>query len=68
MRAAGEAALRRHLESEIGTVRSVLVERDGAGRTEHFTPATIAGTPGAVVRARITGATARGLTAQALAA
>jgi threonylcarbamoyladenosine tRNA methylthiotransferase MtaB len=68
LREAGEAALRRHLESQIGTERSVLMERENLGRTEHFTLAEISGRPGAMLRARITGATARGLTAVALAA
>jgi threonylcarbamoyladenosine tRNA methylthiotransferase MtaB len=68
LRQAGERVLRRHLDSQIGTERSVLMERDNLGRTEHFTLAEISGRPGAMLRARITGATARGLTAVALAA
>jgi threonylcarbamoyladenosine tRNA methylthiotransferase MtaB len=44
----------------------VLVERDGLGRTEHFTPAEIAGAPpGVVVAARITGNTPHMLLAEA---
>ena len=34
----GAAALHRHLESEIGARRRVLVESNGMGRTEQFTP------------------------------
>jgi threonylcarbamoyladenosine tRNA methylthiotransferase MtaB len=37
LRAVGEAALRRHLEAEIGAIRSVLVETADTGRTEGFT-------------------------------
>ena len=36
LRAAGEAAYRRHLDSLAGTRQSMLVERDGIGRTEGF--------------------------------
>jgi threonylcarbamoyladenosine tRNA methylthiotransferase MtaB len=42
LRAAGEVAFRRHLESEVGTRRQVLVETDGIGRTEGFTPVRFA--------------------------
>jgi threonylcarbamoyladenosine tRNA methylthiotransferase MtaB len=38
LRRDGEAALRRHLEAEIGTSRRVLVESNDIGRTEPFTP------------------------------
>ncbi len=37
LRARGEAALRRHLEGEVGARRQVLVETDRLGRTEGFT-------------------------------
>jgi threonylcarbamoyladenosine tRNA methylthiotransferase MtaB len=56
LRAAGEAALRRRLASEIGALREVLIESASQGRTEHFLPVAIAGeTPGEVVRRAITG-------------
>jgi threonylcarbamoyladenosine tRNA methylthiotransferase MtaB len=56
LRAAGEAALRRRLASEVGAVREVLIESESQGRTEHFLPvATTGETPGAVVRRVITG-------------
>ncbi|MEI9404486.1 tRNA (N(6)-L-threonylcarbamoyladenosine(37)-C(2))-methylthiotransferase MtaB [Mesorhizobium argentiipisi] len=56
LRAAGEAAYRRHLSSLSGTRQSILVERDGLGRTEGFTLAAIdTGTPGEIVDATITG-------------
>jgi threonylcarbamoyladenosine tRNA methylthiotransferase MtaB len=37
LRHKGEAALRRHLDSEVGAHRLVLTERGGIGRTEQFT-------------------------------
>ncbi|WP_025032869.1 tRNA (N(6)-L-threonylcarbamoyladenosine(37)-C(2))-methylthiotransferase MtaB [Bradyrhizobium sp. DOA9] len=43
LRAAGEAALRQRLQSEIGATRDVLIESDGQGRTEHYLPVAIAG-------------------------
>ena len=56
LRAAGEAALRRRLESEVGKVRDVLIESDRLGRTEHYLPVAIAGElPGAVRRLTLTG-------------
>jgi len=56
LRAAGEAALRRHLESEIGATRQVLIESASQGRTEHFLPVAISGgTPGLVLRLTISG-------------
>jgi threonylcarbamoyladenosine tRNA methylthiotransferase MtaB len=56
LRAAGEAAYRRHLSSLAGTRQSILVERDGLGRTEGFTLAAIdAGAPGEIVEAVIAG-------------
>jgi threonylcarbamoyladenosine tRNA methylthiotransferase MtaB len=36
LRRHGEAALRRHLDSEIGQVRRVLTETPASGRSEHF--------------------------------
>ncbi|MDH6231430.1 threonylcarbamoyladenosine tRNA methylthiotransferase MtaB [Mesorhizobium soli] len=56
LRAAGEAAYRRHLERLVGTSQSILIERDGLGRTEGFTLAAIeGGAPGSIVAATITG-------------
>ena len=43
LRAAGEAALRRRLASEVGAMREVLIESATQGRTEHFVPVAIAG-------------------------
>ena len=56
LRAAGEAAYRRHLDALAGSRQSILVERDGIGRTEGFTPAAIgAGKPGEIVAAMVSG-------------
>ncbi len=38
LRDKGEAALRRHLDGEIGARRQVLTEAGNLGRTEHYTP------------------------------
>ena len=43
LRAAGEAALAKRLEAEIGSVREVLIESATQGRTEHFLPVAISG-------------------------
>jgi threonylcarbamoyladenosine tRNA methylthiotransferase MtaB len=67
LRAKGDATLVAHLAAEQGATRHVLVERDGRGRTEHFTETTIdAGEPGSIVAARITGRTPGALIAVAL--
>jgi threonylcarbamoyladenosine tRNA methylthiotransferase MtaB len=69
LRAAGGAAYRRHLTTLAGTRQSILVERDGLGRTEGFTLAAVsAGAPGDIVEATITGHDGARLTAAALAA
>ena len=66
LRARGDAAYAAHLTAEKGASRLVLVEREGLGRTEHFTPTEIAaGLPGEIVPARITGSTGRALVAEA---
>jgi threonylcarbamoyladenosine tRNA methylthiotransferase MtaB len=43
LREAGEAALARHLERQVGRTLSALVERDGAARAEDFTEITFEG-------------------------
>ncbi|MGO4510121.1 tRNA (N(6)-L-threonylcarbamoyladenosine(37)-C(2))-methylthiotransferase MtaB [Bradyrhizobium sp. 2TAF36] len=43
LRTAGEAALRRRLQAEVGTTRDVLIESDSQGRTEHYLPVAVAG-------------------------
>ncbi|HET7885925.1 MAG TPA: tRNA (N(6)-L-threonylcarbamoyladenosine(37)-C(2))-methylthiotransferase MtaB [Bradyrhizobium sp.] len=56
LRAAGEAALRRRLESETGKTREILIESATQGRTEHFLPVAIRGeTPGSLRRLAIAG-------------
>jgi threonylcarbamoyladenosine tRNA methylthiotransferase MtaB len=50
LRATGEAALRRRLESEIGKTREVLIESDRLGRTEHYLPVSIGGGASGQVR------------------
>ncbi|UPK26894.1 tRNA (N(6)-L-threonylcarbamoyladenosine(37)-C(2))-methylthiotransferase MtaB [Bradyrhizobium sp. 195] len=56
LRAAGEAALRRRLQAENGATRDVLIESEGAGRTQHYLPVAIAGERvGSVVPLRIAG-------------
>jgi threonylcarbamoyladenosine tRNA methylthiotransferase MtaB len=56
LRAAGGAALRKRLASEIGTTRQVLIESATQGRTEHFLPVAISGeAPGAVMPLAIRG-------------
>ncbi len=57
LRAAGQAAVRRHLDAQIGQVKTILTERSDMGRTEQFTEAVFE-TPqpeGALIKARITG-------------
>ena len=69
LRAAGEAAYRRHLTSLAGTRQSILIERDGLGRTEGFTLAALGtGAPGEIVEADITGHDGARLIAAPLAA
>jgi threonylcarbamoyladenosine tRNA methylthiotransferase MtaB len=51
LREHGTAALRRHLDAEIGVQRRVLIESIAQGRTEHFTPVKLArpAAPGLIV-------------------
>jgi len=66
LRAAGDAAYRRHLDALSGSRQRILVERDGLGRTEGFTLAGIeAGHPGEIVEAVVTGHDGSVLTAVA---
>ncbi|TIU31333.1 MAG: radical SAM protein, partial [Mesorhizobium sp.] len=69
LRAAGEAAYVRHLSSLTGTRQSILIERDGLGRTEGFTLAALGtGAPGEIVEAEISGHDGSRLIAAPLAA
>jgi threonylcarbamoyladenosine tRNA methylthiotransferase MtaB len=49
----------------VGREAQVLSETGEIGHTEHFAPVRVAGVPGALMRARIVGADARGVTAVA---
>jgi threonylcarbamoyladenosine tRNA methylthiotransferase MtaB len=57
LRLGGEAALRRHLDAEVGQMRRVLAESGDSGHTEHFTLVRFgrAVEPGMIVEARIIG-------------
>ncbi len=57
LRAVGAHRLGAFLKSEVGAVRDVLVETANTGRTEHFAGVkfSAAMTPGAIVRAKMTG-------------
>jgi threonylcarbamoyladenosine tRNA methylthiotransferase MtaB len=57
LRAAGEAALARHLARQVGRIVNGLVERGGLARAEDFTEVAFEGeeTVGAIVPLRITG-------------
>jgi threonylcarbamoyladenosine tRNA methylthiotransferase MtaB len=57
LRHQGEAALRRHLDAEIGQVRRVLTETQGSGRSEHFSLVRFDRTvePGIIVETRMIG-------------
>ncbi len=57
LRRRGEAALRRHLDAEVGQVRRVLTESLGSGRSEHFTLVRFhrAVEPGIIVETRMIG-------------
>jgi threonylcarbamoyladenosine tRNA methylthiotransferase MtaB len=65
LREAGEHALRRHLDGEIGARRRVLAERGGIGRTEQFTPVRLAAhiEPGVILDIAVTGHDGRQLIA-----
>jgi threonylcarbamoyladenosine tRNA methylthiotransferase MtaB len=65
LREKGEAALRRHLEAQVGARRRVLVESDELGRTEHFTRARLASPiePGTILDVTVTGHDGRQLLA-----
>ncbi|MEO9336241.1 tRNA (N(6)-L-threonylcarbamoyladenosine(37)-C(2))-methylthiotransferase MtaB [Mesorhizobium sp. SB112] len=69
LRDAGDRAYRRHLASLADTRQSVLIEREGIGRTEGFTPVALdAGAQGAIIEAMITGNDGERLTAVPLVA
>jgi threonylcarbamoyladenosine tRNA methylthiotransferase MtaB len=54
LRAVGDAALSRYLDSQAGRVEEILLEDVTLGRTRHFVPVIgVTGTPGARVQARL---------------
>jgi threonylcarbamoyladenosine tRNA methylthiotransferase MtaB len=55
LRGAGEVALQRRLQSEIGAPREILMESTTQGRTEHFLPVAMEGAVGSVHRLAISG-------------
>ena len=57
LRHAGDAALRRHLERQIGRAVSALAEREGLARAEDFTEVVFEGAvePGAIAAVRVIG-------------
>ena len=65
LRQDGEAALRRHLDGEIGARRRVLTESNGMGRTEQFTPVRLGAQtkPGEILDLTIAGHDGRQLIA-----
>jgi threonylcarbamoyladenosine tRNA methylthiotransferase MtaB len=65
LRQDGQAALRRHLDAQVGARRRVLTESNGTGRTEQFTPVRLAAAtaPGTILDLTITGHDGRRLLA-----
>ena len=56
LRAAGDTAYRRHLQSLVGTTQKILIEREGLGRTEGFTLVGVdGGVPGHIIERTING-------------
>jgi len=67
LRAAGEKQFAALCRSRLGAVETVLVEREGLGRTEQFVPVAVPGAQaGELLAVRITGLTADGLAGEAL--
>jgi threonylcarbamoyladenosine tRNA methylthiotransferase MtaB len=67
LRRAGDEKVVSLCDSRLGRVESVLVERDGMGRTEQFMPITVVGHgAGEIVPVRVTGTSADGLVGDAL--
>jgi threonylcarbamoyladenosine tRNA methylthiotransferase MtaB len=63
LREAGAANAAIFHDTLIGSEAAVLAETETAGHTEHFAPVRVPGVPGRMLRARITAADARGVTA-----
>jgi threonylcarbamoyladenosine tRNA methylthiotransferase MtaB len=65
LREAGAANARAFHASLIGQETTILAETETQGHTEHFAPVRVAGTPGQMLRAKITQATDKGVMAEA---
>jgi len=65
LREKGEAALRRHLDAQVGATRKVLTEFKSSGHTEHFTPVRLDASvrPGMILELTVTGHNGRQLLA-----
>ena len=65
LREAGELALRRHLDAQVGRQRRILAESHALGRTEQFMPVRLSAPamPGALIDVRVTGHDGRHLLA-----
>jgi threonylcarbamoyladenosine tRNA methylthiotransferase MtaB len=65
LRAKGEAAMRQHLDAQVGLTRKVLTEFNGIGRTEQFTPVRLAASvmPGMILDLTFAGHNGRQLLA-----
>ncbi|MEQ1771361.1 MAG: tRNA (N(6)-L-threonylcarbamoyladenosine(37)-C(2))-methylthiotransferase MtaB [Devosia sp.] len=67
LRAIGETRFQTLRESRVGMIESVLVERDGVGRTEQFVPVAVLGRgAGELVAVRVTGLSVDGLIGEAI--
>jgi threonylcarbamoyladenosine tRNA methylthiotransferase MtaB len=67
LRAAGANRYNKLCKDRIGTVESVLVERDGMGRTEQFIPIMVSGhVAGELIAVRVTGTSDTGLVGEAI--
>jgi threonylcarbamoyladenosine tRNA methylthiotransferase MtaB len=57
LRDVGERQVKKFLESQIGSVRTVVMEQEHYGHTEHFAPVTLdkIQSPGSLIRVKITG-------------
>jgi threonylcarbamoyladenosine tRNA methylthiotransferase MtaB len=69
LREAGATLRRAWLAGQIGDTAAVLIERDGSGRSEHYAKVRFPdrNPPGAIVAARITGASEDGLLGEVIA-
>lgn len=65
LRAAGAANARSFYQNQVGREAFVLAETERSGHSEHFAPVRITAAPGSLLRARIVGADAAGLLAEA---